>query len=152
MMPAHAALQPPGKQQLLKDGAALEDARKLADLKIENDDTLAMCFQQSGGPPGLGQDARGQQGAGHGGQCMALAWHGVKHEHPDQDRHAMPQQAQRSTMQMAQHFLGLPTWRIACARMHCRHQCRCAPADGTFEPINITTFDTAGNEIQQAGA
>jgi transcription elongation factor B subunit 2 len=42
-------LQPPEKQQLLKDDVVLEDAKKLSDLKVENEDTLALTFQQEGG-------------------------------------------------------------------------------------------------------
>lgn len=44
-----ALLQPPEKQQLLKDDVVLEDAKKLSDLKVENEDTLALTFQQEGG-------------------------------------------------------------------------------------------------------
>jgi len=48
-----ACLQPPDQQQLRKDGAALEDARKLAELRIENDDVLALCFKLEGGLTGF---------------------------------------------------------------------------------------------------
>lgn len=41
-------LQPPEKQQLHKDDVVLEDAKKLSDLKVENEDTLALTFQQEG--------------------------------------------------------------------------------------------------------
>mmetsp|Transcript_30945 Transcript_30945/g.63853 ORF Transcript_30945/g.63853 Transcript_30945/m.63853 type:complete len:95 (+) Transcript_30945:64-348(+) len=41
--------QPPEKQQLLKDTTVLEDAKKLADLKVENDDVLAVTFMQDDG-------------------------------------------------------------------------------------------------------
>ena len=42
-------LQSPEQQQLSKDGVVLEDAKKLADLKIENEDILAVVFAQEGG-------------------------------------------------------------------------------------------------------
>lgn len=41
-------LQPPEKQQLFKGTQLLEDARKLAEAKVENDDVIAMVFQQDG--------------------------------------------------------------------------------------------------------
>ncbi|KAG1678871.1 hypothetical protein FOA52_003539 [Chlamydomonas sp. UWO 241] len=41
--------QPPEKQQLLKGTTVLEDAKKLADLKIENDDVLAVTFMTPSG-------------------------------------------------------------------------------------------------------
>lgn len=42
--------QPPENQQLWsKGGVQLEDAKKLADLKIENDDIIALCFAQEDG-------------------------------------------------------------------------------------------------------
>jgi hypothetical protein len=41
-------LQPPDKQQLSKEGVILDDARKLCDLKVENDDVIAMCYQLDG--------------------------------------------------------------------------------------------------------
>jgi len=40
--------QPPERQQLLKETTVLEDAKKLADLKVENDDVLAVTFMQEG--------------------------------------------------------------------------------------------------------
>eukprot|EP00891_Asterochloris_glomerata_P003937 jgi/Astpho2/3937/e_gw1.00063.222.1_t len=40
--------QPLESQRLYKDGTLLEDARKLADLKIENDDVLALTFNVGG--------------------------------------------------------------------------------------------------------
>ena len=42
------AAQPPEKQQLFKQNTLLEDAKKLADLKVENDDILAVTFMQDG--------------------------------------------------------------------------------------------------------
>lgn len=41
--------QPPEKQQLLKGSQVLEDAKKLADLKVENDGIIALTFQQDNG-------------------------------------------------------------------------------------------------------
>ncbi|GBF89426.1 hypothetical protein Rsub_01998 [Raphidocelis subcapitata] len=41
--------QDPSALQLQKDGVVLEDARKLADLKVENDDVVAMCYKQEDG-------------------------------------------------------------------------------------------------------
>ncbi|KAG2483485.1 hypothetical protein HYH03_017667 [Edaphochlamys debaryana] len=41
--------QPPESQQLWKGQAVLEDARKLMDLKVENDDVLALCYLQPDG-------------------------------------------------------------------------------------------------------
>jgi hypothetical protein len=41
-------LQPPDQLQLWKEEALLEDAKKLAELKIENDDVVAMCYQTAG--------------------------------------------------------------------------------------------------------
>jgi transcription elongation factor B subunit 2 len=40
--------QAPDKQRLYKDKQLLEDARKLADLRIENDDVIAMTYLQDG--------------------------------------------------------------------------------------------------------
>lgn len=42
------ALQPPESQNLFKDGAPLEDAKKLVEYKIENDDALAVVFALPG--------------------------------------------------------------------------------------------------------
>jgi hypothetical protein len=42
------AWQPPDQLQLYKDQVVLEDAKKLADLKIENDDVVALCYAQAG--------------------------------------------------------------------------------------------------------
>jgi hypothetical protein len=42
-------LQPPDKVQLCKGSSPLEDAKRLSDLKIENDDIIGMCFVQPGG-------------------------------------------------------------------------------------------------------
>lgn len=41
--------QPPEKQQLFKVNTLLEDAKKLVDLRVENDDILALTFQQEDG-------------------------------------------------------------------------------------------------------
>jgi hypothetical protein len=41
-------LQPPDQLQLWKDQVVLEDAKKLADLKVENDDVVVMCYQNAG--------------------------------------------------------------------------------------------------------
>ncbi|GLC45563.1 hypothetical protein PLESTB_001206600 [Pleodorina starrii] len=41
--------QPPESQQLYKGQTVLEDARKLLDLKVENDDVLALCYLQPDG-------------------------------------------------------------------------------------------------------
>lgn len=50
--PHHAAwgscAQAPEKQQLHKGAVLLEDAKRLADLKVENDDVLAVSFMQEG--------------------------------------------------------------------------------------------------------
>lgn len=40
--------QPPEKQQLHKNSTLLEDAKKLAELKVENDDVLAVTLMQDG--------------------------------------------------------------------------------------------------------
>ena len=42
-------MQPPERQQLYKNSTVLEDAKKLAELKVENDDILAVTFMQGGG-------------------------------------------------------------------------------------------------------
>ena len=42
------SLQPLELQRLYKDGTLLQDARKLADLKIENDDILALTYNVGG--------------------------------------------------------------------------------------------------------
>jgi hypothetical protein len=44
----HYHPQPPENQMLYKDEAPLEDARRLAELHIENDDILALTFLQEG--------------------------------------------------------------------------------------------------------
>lgn len=41
-------VQPPESQMLYKDEAPLEDARRLAELHVENDDILALTFLQEG--------------------------------------------------------------------------------------------------------
>ena len=40
--------QAPENQQLFKNQVLLEDAKKLADLKVENDDVIALCFMKEG--------------------------------------------------------------------------------------------------------
>lgn len=47
---AGAALlvQPPDRLRLLKEGAALEEGRSLADQAVESGDSLAMIYQQEG--------------------------------------------------------------------------------------------------------
>lgn len=41
--------QDPASIQLRKeDGAVLDDARRLSDLRVENDDVVAMCYRQEG--------------------------------------------------------------------------------------------------------
>jgi len=42
------APQPPDQLQLWKEEFLLEDAKKLADLKVENDEVLAMCYATAG--------------------------------------------------------------------------------------------------------
>lgn len=41
--------QDPASLQLQKDGVVLEDAKKLADLKVDNDDIVAMCYKTEDG-------------------------------------------------------------------------------------------------------
>lgn len=41
-------LQAPETQRLYLGKSMLEDARQLAELKVENDDVLALAYQQSG--------------------------------------------------------------------------------------------------------
>ncbi|KXZ49506.1 hypothetical protein GPECTOR_21g732 [Gonium pectorale] len=41
--------QPPESQQLHKGQTVLDDAKKLIDLKVENDDVLALCYLQPDG-------------------------------------------------------------------------------------------------------
>eukprot|EP00798_Chlamydomonas_sp_ICE-L_P021947 gene21947-28993_t len=41
--------QSPENQQLFKNGTLLEDAKKLSELKIENEDVLAATFMQEDG-------------------------------------------------------------------------------------------------------
>ena len=41
--------QPPERQQLHKGGAVLEDGKKLSELRVENDDVLALCLALEGG-------------------------------------------------------------------------------------------------------
>lgn len=41
-------LQPPDQLQLWKAEVVLEDAKKLADLKVENDDVVVMCYANAG--------------------------------------------------------------------------------------------------------
>ncbi len=42
------AVQAPEHQQLSKNGMVLDDAKKLAEVKIENEDMLAVVFAQEG--------------------------------------------------------------------------------------------------------
>lgn len=44
------AMQPPESQQLFKNNTLLDDAKRLADLKIENDDVIALTLMQAGKP------------------------------------------------------------------------------------------------------
>ncbi|KAK9824295.1 hypothetical protein WJX72_009223 [[Myrmecia] bisecta] len=41
--------QPPESQRLYKGATLLEDAKKLADLKVENDDIIALTYLQEDG-------------------------------------------------------------------------------------------------------
>lgn len=41
--------QSPESQQLFKNGTLMEDAKKLSDLKVENEDVLAVTFIQEDG-------------------------------------------------------------------------------------------------------
>lgn len=50
--------QPPEAQQLHKDGAALEDSRILADLKVESDDVLVLTLKKPGERGGRGAGVR----------------------------------------------------------------------------------------------
>lgn len=43
-------LQPQDQQQLYKNGTVLEDVKSLAELKIENDDVLALTYRKEGQP------------------------------------------------------------------------------------------------------
>ncbi len=49
----HVHVQPQENQRIYKDGTVLEDAKSLAELKIENDDVLALTYKQEG-EAGLG--------------------------------------------------------------------------------------------------
>lgn len=44
----HASLQAPEAQRLYLGKSMLEDAKQLAELKVENDDVLALAYQQAG--------------------------------------------------------------------------------------------------------
>lgn len=59
-------LQPPDQLQLWKEEVVLEDAKKLADLKVENDDVLTLCHALPGGGECCGW-------------CMGVWIAGVKH-------------------------------------------------------------------------
>ena len=52
LMPLTTCMQPPEKQQLFKGNTLLEDAKKLAELKVENDDVLAVTYMQEGADGG----------------------------------------------------------------------------------------------------
>eukprot|EP00878_Enallax_costatus_P027251 GHUV01029316.1.p3 GENE.GHUV01029316.1~~GHUV01029316.1.p3 ORF type:complete len:108 (+),score=44.26 GHUV01029316.1:368-691(+) len=72
--------QPPDKVQLHKQLAngsyeQLEDSKKLADLKVENDDVVAMCYMQEDGSgfEAIKISTPGEDAAGNGEQ-------GVKQE------------------------------------------------------------------------
>ena len=66
----------PAALQLVKDGAVLEDARRLSDLRVDNDDVVAMCYRREGalscrrkrGKRGGGGGTRGTGRAGSGPQ------------------------------------------------------------------------------------
>lgn len=62
--------QDPSALQLQKDGVVLEDAKKLADLKVENDDVVAMCHRNADGtfePIDITEFVEGGVGGGGGG-------------------------------------------------------------------------------------
>ena len=61
-----ARAQPSEDQRLYKEGALLEDARSLAELKVENDDELAVAYRGEGEAPAGGRRGGGQAGR-HGG-------------------------------------------------------------------------------------
>lgn len=46
----YAAIQAPETQRLYLGKSMLEDARQLAELKVENDDVLALTYQLTGIP------------------------------------------------------------------------------------------------------
>ena len=50
-----ARAQPSEDQRLYKEGALLEDARSLAELKVENDDELAVAYRGEGEAPAGGR-------------------------------------------------------------------------------------------------
>ena len=50
-LPREARPQGGQGQRLFKDGSQLDDAKCLVELKIENDDVLALTLQQPGGVP-----------------------------------------------------------------------------------------------------
>ncbi|KAI8467016.1 MAG: hypothetical protein J3K34DRAFT_431946 [Monoraphidium minutum] len=68
--------QDPASLQLQKDGVVLEDARKLADLKVENDDVVAMCYKTEDGgfePVEITEFVEGGGAGGGGADQDAIA-------------------------------------------------------------------------------
>lgn len=80
VFPSCRRVQPPDQLQLWKEEVVLEDAKKLADLKVENDDIVVMCYQDAGGgvfvfPEGSGKRQRsGMLVLGWSSVGGALCW------------------------------------------------------------------------------
>lgn len=71
-------LQPADQLQLWKEEVVLEDAKKLAELKVENDDVVALCYQTAGGrerEAGRGEGGTGRQARREGGKGWQAPTH-----------------------------------------------------------------------------
>jgi hypothetical protein len=62
--------QDPASLQLQKEGVVLEDARQLADLKVENDDVVAMCYKNEGVAGAGGGEGAGSASSAGGGEAL----------------------------------------------------------------------------------
>lgn len=62
----HTYTQPSDQQRLYKDSVLLEDEKSLADLRVENDDVLALTYKREGKWGGVGW------GAAAGAHCCVL--------------------------------------------------------------------------------
>jgi hypothetical protein len=101
--PSHTT-QPPEQLQLRKDEVVLEDAKKLADLHIENDDVVAMCYALAGACVECALDGAAAASAGeqlvqaaaqsllarqrrHGGSKLVCRLSPARPTHPHVHRH-----------------------------------------------------------------
>lgn len=122
--------------QLRKDGAVLDDARRLSDLGVENDDVVAMCYKREGAHPIRTVTAP-----------AALLLHCCRIAAA-----LLPHCCRIAAAPAVCCCPGLCARRALSPRDsdHASHppapppQHRLLPTDGTFEPVDITEFNEGG--------